>query len=48
MIGLIAIWFVVELVILKLNLMKGVVERIKSVYLKKLHEEYSKGDVTEE
>ena len=48
LIGLIAVWFVVELVILKLNLMKGVVERIKTIYLRKLHEEYSKGDVIEE
>ena len=45
---LIAIWFFVELFILKKQVLKKSTERFEEVYMRKLQEEYTKGDVQED
>ena len=45
---LIAIWFFVELFVLKKQVLKKSTERFEEVYMRKLQEEYTKGDVQED
>ena len=45
---LIAIWFFVELFILKKQVLKKSTERFEEIYMRKLQEEYTKGDVQED
>lgn len=47
-IALIAVMFVVEIPVLRGNIMKGLIERFEAYYMQKLNEEYSSGDVYEE
>lgn len=45
---LIGVWFFVELFLLKKQIFKGSVERFEEFYMKKLQDEYTKGDVQED
>ena len=45
---LIAIWFLVELFLLKKQVLRKSTERFEKVYMEKLQEEYTKGDVRED
>ena len=45
---LIAIWFFVELFVLKKQVLKKSTEKFEEVYMRKLQEEYTKGDVQED
>lgn len=48
LIGLIFVWFFFELFVLKKQLFRKPVDRFESMYMEKLKEEYTKGDVKEE
>lgn len=45
---LIAVWFFVELFVLKKQVLKKSTEKFEEVYMRKLQEEYTKGDVQED
>ena len=44
----VALWFVVELALLKKGAFKKTVEKIEEAYMESLHEEYNKGSVRDE
>ena len=48
LIGIVAVWFFVELFVLKKNVFKHAVERLETLYMQKLQDEYTKGDVIED
>ncbi len=48
LIGIVAVWFFAELFVLKKNVFKHAVDRFEAVYMQKLQEEYTKGDVIED
>lgn len=48
LIGAVVVWFFTELVLLKRDVLSKASERFEEIYMKKLHEEYTKGDVQEE
>lgn len=48
MAAIIAVWFITQVTVLKMNVFKKLVDYVEKIYLEKLREEYSKGDVTEE
>lgn len=48
MASIIIIWFITQTMVLKMNVFKKLVDWVEKAYMKKLREEYSKGDVTEE
>ena len=45
---LIVVWFFVELFVLKKQVLKRSTEKFEEVYMRKLQEEYTKGDVQED
>ncbi len=48
LIGIVMVWFFAELFVLKKNVFKHAVDRFEAVYMQKLQEEYTKGDVIED
>ena len=48
LIGIVAFWFFAELFVLKKNVFKHAVDRFEAVYMQRLQEEYTKGDVIED
>lgn len=48
LIGIVAVWFFAELFVLKKNVFKHAVDRFEAVYMQRLQEEYTKGDVIED
>lgn len=48
LIGIVAVWFFAELFVLKKNVFKHAVDRFETLYMEKLQEEYTKGDVIED
>ncbi len=48
LIAVVAVWFFTELFVLKKNVFRHAVNRFETLYMKKLREEYTKGDVTED
>ena len=48
LIGIIAVWFFAELFVLKKNVFKHAVDRFETLYMEKLQDEYTKGDVIED
>lgn len=45
---IVIVWFITQITVLKMNVFKKLVDWVEKAYMKKLREEYSKGDVTEE
>lgn len=45
---IVVVWFVTQVTVLKMNVFRKLVDWVEKIYLKKLRDEYSKGDVTEE
>ena len=48
LIGIVAVWFFAELFVLKRNVFKHAVDRFETLYMEKLQDEYTKGDVIED
>ena len=48
LIGIVAVWFFAELFVLKKNVFKHAVDRFETLYMEKLQDEYTKGDVIED
>lgn len=48
LIGIVVVWFFAELFVLKKNVFKHAVDRFEAVYMQRLQEEYTKGDVIED
>lgn len=48
MAAIVVVWFITQVTVLKMNVFKKLVDYVEKIYLEKLREEYSKGDVTEE
>ena len=48
LIGIVMVWFFAELFVLKKNVFKHAVDRFEAVYMQRLQEEYTKGDVIED
>lgn len=48
LIAVVAVWFFTELFVLKKNVFRHAVDRFEALYMKKLQEEYTKGDVIED
>lgn len=44
LIGVVALWFVMEVVVLKMNLFRHAVDRFEDLYMQKLHDEYTEDD----
>ena len=48
LIGITAVWFFAELFVLKKNVFKHAVDRFETLYMKKLQDAYTEGDVKED
>lgn len=48
LIGIVVVWFFAELFVLKKNVFKHAVDRFETLYMEKLQDEYTKGDVIED
>ena len=48
LIGIVLVWFFAELFVLKKNVFRHAVDRFETLYMKKLHDAYTEGDVRED